>query len=67
MVYMVGFIGFVGGFVLGLMLLFFLLRNVSRQDLVNDPYIKWKYGILNWLMAILGAYSAVSVYERVFL
>ena len=67
MIYMAGTVGFIGGFILGLMLLSFLLRNVSKEDLVNDPYIKWKYGILNWVIAIFGAYVGVSIYERIFL
>ncbi len=66
MVYVAGILGFIGGFVLGLWLLYFLLRDVSKEDLMNDPYIKWKYGILNWIIAILGSYSAVFMYERIF-
>ncbi len=66
MIYVAGVLGFLGGFALGLMLLYFLLRNVSKEDMLNDPYIKWKYGILNWIIAILGSYSAVSMYERIF-
>ncbi len=67
MIYVVGTLGFIGGFALGLMLLYFLLRNVDKEDLLNDNYIKWKYGLLNWAIAILGAYSAVSTYERFFM
>jgi len=67
MIYVVGFFGFIGGFALGMMVLMFLLKNVSKEDLLNDPYIKWKYGILNWAIAGLGVYSAISMYERYFL
>ncbi|PCJ03269.1 MAG: hypothetical protein COB14_00630 [Alphaproteobacteria bacterium] len=67
MVYVAGIIGLIGGFMCGLMLLTFLLRNVKREDLMNDPYIKWKYGLLNWGCAILGAYAGVSMYEKYFL
>jgi len=67
MVYVAGVIGFLGGFCLGIMFLSFMLRNVSQEDLLNDRYLRWKYGILNWLIAILGAYSAVHMYERYFL
>jgi ABC-type antimicrobial peptide transport system permease subunit len=66
MVYVLGAIGFIGGFVFGQMLLFFMLRNVSKEDLLNDPYIKWKYGLTNWACAILGAYSFVAMYGRFF-
>lgn len=67
MVYVAGVIGFIGGFCLGVMLLSFLLRNVSQEDLLNDRYLRWKYGILSWLIAVLGAYSGVQMYERYFL
>ncbi len=66
MVYVAGFIGLVAGFCIGLMVLLFLLRNVSKEDLLNDPYIKWKYGILNWGFAFLGAYAGVYMYNYYF-
>ena len=66
MVYVAGVIGFIGGFVAGQMLLMFLLRNVSKEDLLNDPYIKVKYGLLNWIIAILGCYSTIWMYQRYF-
>ena len=37
MVYLVGVIGLIGGFAIGQMVLYFLLRNVSREDLLSDP------------------------------
>ena len=67
MIYIVGIIGFILGFIAGIVLLTFLLQNVSKDDMLNDPYIKWKYGLLNWLIAILGSYISVSIYERIFL
>ncbi|PCJ97873.1 MAG: hypothetical protein COA45_09305 [Zetaproteobacteria bacterium] len=67
MVYVAGIVGLICGFMCGLMLLSFLLRNVKKEDLVNDPYIRWKYGILNWGIAILGSYTAVSMYQKYFL
>lgn len=66
MVYVAGVIGFIGGFVAGQMLLLFLLRNVSKEDLLNDPYIKVKYGLMNWIIAILGCYSTIWMYQRYF-
>ena len=66
MVYFIGVIGFIGGFMAGQMLLYFLLRNRSREELLSDKYLKWQYGVLNWLVAILGSYSFISIYERYF-
>lgn len=67
MIYVIGFFGLIGGFIAGQGVLYFLLRHVSAEDLLNDPYIKWKYGLLNWAMAALGCYSAVDMYQRYFL
>ena len=67
MVYVAGVIGFIGGFIAGQMLLLFLLRDVSKEDLLNDPYIKVKYGIMNWIIAILGCYSTILMYQRYFI
>ncbi len=67
MIYIAGIIGFILGFIIGLMLLSFLLNNVSKKDMLDDPYIKWKYGSLNWIIAILGSYIATIIYERIFL
>tara|TARA_B100001989_G_scaffold246381_2_gene217214 strand:+ start:561 stop:764 length:204 start_codon:yes stop_codon:yes gene_type:complete len=64
MVYVIGFIGFILGFIAGQGLLFFMLRNVSNEDLLEDKYLKLKYGILNWLIAAGGAYYAVFIYEH---
>ncbi|MCK5383960.1 MAG: hypothetical protein KAJ29_00195 [Alphaproteobacteria bacterium] len=64
MIYVYGIIGFTVGFSFGQMFLFFLLRGMSREKMLNDKYIQLKYGLLNWLIAILGAYGAVFLYQR---
>lgn len=64
MVYGIGILGFIAGFIAGQMLLYFMLRHKSREELLNDPYIKWKYGLLNWGVAALGAYAFVTVYQE---
>ena len=66
MVYAVGVIGFLSGFVLGQLVLAYLLRGRSKEELLNDATLRWKYGILNWLIAALTAYSAVSLYHTYF-
>ncbi|MGH1404614.1 MAG: hypothetical protein ACRBDL_10265 [Alphaproteobacteria bacterium] len=67
MVYVFGVLGFIGGFIAGQMLLHFMLRNASQEDLLNDPYLKFKYGTLNWIIALLGSYAFVLMYNRYFL
>jgi hypothetical protein len=64
MVYVFGIIGFVGGFILGQMILYFLLRHRSREDLMKDRSLKWTYGLLNWGFAVLGAWSFVVMYNQ---
>jgi hypothetical protein len=59
MIYFVGTLGFVGGFILGQMVLAFLLRGKTREQLLSDKSLRWKYGLLNWLIALLTAASSV--------
>lgn len=64
MVYVVGFIGFIFGFILGQLVLLHLLRERSRRDLVMDKSLRWTYGILNWIIAGLSSYSFVFMYNQ---
>lgn len=62
--YIVGTIGFITGFMAGLLLLNFLLRHKSSEELLNDSYLKWKYGIICWVVAAFGAYASVEMYKE---
>ena len=66
MVYVVGIIGFFIGFFAGQLLLLKLLKGRSNEEVLSDPYIKWTYGILNWIFAGMGAYSFVFLYQYYF-
>lgn len=44
--------GFVFGFILGMMLNSYLLRNVPKEKMTGDRSIRLKYGALNWLIAL---------------
>lgn len=66
MVYIIGIIGFIGGFVFGQMVLYFFLRNKSKEELLNDNLLKWQYGTLNWMIAGLCAYTFVKTYQFYF-
>lgn len=64
MVYVIGIIGFIAGFAMGQLILHFLLRHKSREELLEDSGLKWTYGLLNWGFAALGAYSFVQLYKE---
>ncbi len=66
MILVMGIIGFLGGFAAGQMLLYFFLRHKSREDLLTDPHLKLKYGLLNWGCAVLGCYSFIEMYQKYF-
>ncbi len=63
MIYMCGMFGFAVGFGVGQVILFFLLRGVSREDMLNDKHIQLKYGLLNWAIALLSCYGTVRLYQ----
>ena len=65
-----GIAGFVCGFAAGQMLLSWLLRNRTKQEIIElmkDGEARWKYGVLNWLVAALGAVSFIIIYRRWFI
>jgi len=66
MVYVVGTIGFLGGFALGLLILNRLLADRSRAELLEDRGLKWTYGLLAWIVAAIGSFAAVQSYSLYF-
>lgn len=66
MIYVMGAIGFVTGFVFGQMLLYFLLRHRKRSELLEDRSLWWQYGIINWACACMGAYGLIELYRLYF-
>ena len=66
MIYIVGIVGFIGGFIFGQMVLYFLLRHKTNEELLNDKALKLKYGLVGWGCAGLGAYSFVEMYQVYF-
>ena len=64
MVYLVGIIGLISGFITGQMLLYFMLRHRSRDELLNDRHLKWTYGLLNWVVAGIMSWSFVAIYLK---
>lgn len=67
MIYVVGTIGFIAGFFLGQLILLRILKNVPREELLQNKSNHWKYGLLNWVIAIITAAGAVHLYKIYFL
>lgn len=64
MVWLSGLAGLIGGFMAGQLLLMFLLRHKSNREILGDRSIRWVYGLVNWAVAALGVWVAVSMYSR---
>lgn len=67
MVYLAGFIGLIAGFVAGQGVLYVLLRNRAREELLSDSSLKWTYGVLNWIIAFAFSYLAMTLYKYYFI
>lgn len=67
MIYGFGIAGFIGGFLCGQMILYFLLRHKSNEELMSDRLLKFKYGLVGWGCAAMGAYAFVEMYKVYFL
>ncbi len=63
MIYVYGIIGFTLGFSVGQVLLFHILRGVSKEEMLNNKSIQLKYGLLNWLIALLCGYGGIVLYQ----
>lgn len=64
--YLAGIIGFILGFFIGQSLLLRMLKGYSNKELFDDPSLRWKFGTLNWLLAIVGSYAALWLYNYFF-
>lgn len=64
MVYLYGILGFAAGFIGGLGILSFLLKSYSREQLVKSRHLRWTYGLAVWVLAGLGAWGGVMLYNR---
>jgi hypothetical protein len=63
MEWVVGIIGFLSGFALGQIALLRWLKDRTRAELMNNKDLHFKYGLINWAFAILGALCALWVYD----
>lgn len=66
MAWIVGIIGFLAGFAAGQMILLRLLKDRSREELLNDRRLRFKYGIFNWLIAAGTCVMTLALYRYYF-
>jgi undecaprenyl pyrophosphate phosphatase UppP len=66
MVYLFGILGFIGGFMAGLIVINIFLQNVSRDKLLGDKSLRWTYGLAVWVIAGIGVYAGLWVHARYF-
>jgi uncharacterized membrane-anchored protein YhcB (DUF1043 family) len=66
MAWIVGLAGLIGGFVIGQLVLMRLLKDKTRYDLLHDKDLRLKYGLFNWLIAILACLSSLWMYRHYF-
>lgn len=66
MIYVAGFIGFIGGFALGQIVLGYLLRSRTKEELLEDRSLRWKYGTLHWIIVFTSVYATIQMYHQFF-
>lgn len=57
-------VGFIVGFLVGLCVNAYLLRYTPREVYLKDKNMRFRFGLLNWLIALVGALLAYAVFER---
>lgn len=62
MIYLIAVIGLIFGFVIGQSMIYFLLSDTPADVIKNDKDLKIKYGLLNWVIAIIFAWLAVMFF-----
>lgn len=66
MVYLFGVLGFAGGFMAGLLVINYFLKDVSRTELLQKKSQRWQYGLAVWMLAAIGAYVGVWMHTQYF-
>lgn len=62
MIYLIAVSGLIFGFVIGQSMIYFLLSDTPADVIKNDKDLKIKYGLLNWVIAIIFAWLAVMFF-----
>ncbi len=62
MIYLIAVLGLIAGFVIGQTIIYFLLSDTPADVIKNDKDLKIKYGLLNWMIALIFAWLAVTFF-----
>jgi hypothetical protein len=63
MTFVIGIVGFVAGFCLAILILNIWLKDVPKEDLLQNRGLQVKYGLLTWGAALFIAWLAVHLYR----
>ena len=63
MVYVIGIVGFLLGFGLGMYIISLKLKDKSKEELLQDKALWWAYGTLNWIIALVCCWAAIYLYN----
>lgn len=66
MTILIGFAGLVAGFLAGQILLMFMLRHKSNQDIKMERKSLHIYGLLNWAVALMGCAAFLYIHNKYF-
>lgn len=66
MIWLVGFLGLIVGFVAGQFYLIHALKDKTRHELLHDRALRWSYGVVNWVIAIFTSIASVLLYRQFF-
>ena len=64
MVWVVGSIGFVLGFLMGQVIMISALKDKSDEELKFNKSLQRKWGLFNWALAIIWAWGAVYIFNH---
>lgn len=67
MVYIFTLFGFLIGFGIGLGTANVLLRNKTKDEILKDQSIRWKYGSLIWIFGFVGAWLGLIIHNNIYL
>ena len=63
MAWVIGISGFLGGFAIGIALVRYWLKDIAREELINDKTLHWRYGTFVWFLGVIFAVLCITAYK----